>query len=201
MIPADDDVDGKVVAALERVGQALRVLLQQQASASGLSPIQTQLLQRLASQDHPQAHLGELARQFDISAASLSDSLNALERKELIARRPEPADRRRVTLTVTRQGQARAAELAGWDQPVREAVAASSDHDKVAMLGQLYELIAALQRAGVVTVARMCITCRHFRPDAHPGQHSPHHCALLDARLGLETLRIDCPEHEHQPAA
>lgn len=59
----------------------------------------------------------------------------------------------------------------------------------------LYEVIAELQRAGVITVARMCVTCRHFRPDAHDGER-PHHCALLDVALAEESLRIDCPEHE-----
>lgn len=179
---------------------ALRVLLQHQAALNGLSPTQAQLLQRVAARDRPPTHLGELARQFDISAASLSDSLTALEHKQLVTRRTDPNDRRRVTITATPSGQARATELADWDHPVREALAGTNRQDKASMLTQLHELVASLQRSGVITVARMCMTCRHFRRESHPGQHRPHHCALLDAPLAPETLRLDCPEHAPLPA-
>jgi hypothetical protein len=56
-------------------------------------------------------------------------------------------------------------------------------------------LIAALQNVGIITLARMCRTCRFFRPDHHPGG-APHHCALLDKPLAERELRLDCPEHE-----
>jgi hypothetical protein len=51
----------------------------------------------------------------------------------------------------------------------------------------------------VITVARMCVSCRFFRPDTHRMSVSPHHCALLDLPLSGADLRTDCPEHE--PAA
>ena len=60
----------------------------------------------------------------------------------------------------------------------------------------LMRLIGTLQGSGVVTVARMCVTCRFFRRDVHPGSASPHHCGLLDVPLGVGDLRADCPEHE-----
>jgi hypothetical protein len=63
----------------------------------------------------------------------------------------------------------------------------------------LMRFISALQGAGVITVARMCVSCRFFRPDAHPADASAHHCALLDLPLSEADLRTDCPEHE--PAA
>jgi hypothetical protein len=63
----------------------------------------------------------------------------------------------------------------------------------------LMRLISTLQGAGVITVARMCVSCRFFRPDAHSGSSSPHHCTLLRLPLSGADLRTDCPEHE--PAA
>jgi hypothetical protein len=63
----------------------------------------------------------------------------------------------------------------------------------------LMRLISALQGAGVITVARMCVSCRFFRPDTRPRSVSPHYCALLDLPLSGADLRTDCPEHE--PAA
>jgi len=45
---ASPDVDAKLVAALERVGQALRVQMWDKAKRHGLSPTQLQVLLRLA---------------------------------------------------------------------------------------------------------------------------------------------------------
>jgi hypothetical protein len=60
----------------------------------------------------------------------------------------------------------------------------------------LIGLIESLQRSGLMTGARMCVTCRFIREDIYPGEPSPHHCGLLDAPLGGADLRVDCPEHE-----
>jgi IS1 family transposase len=64
----------------------------------------------------------------------------------------------------------------------------------------LLELIAGLQRHGAISVARMCVTCRFFRRDAHPNPARPHHCALVDAPLSSGELRVDCAEHEPRAA-
>jgi hypothetical protein len=42
----------------------------------------------------------------------------------------------------------------------------------------------------------MCVTCKFFQQDIHPGEPLPHHCALLDVPLGRANFRVDCPEHE-----
>jgi hypothetical protein len=78
--------------------------------------------------------------------------------------------------------------------PVRAAAAALPAEGQLTLMLSLYELIADLQRRRVITVARMCITCRHFRANVH-GRNA-HHCALLDLPLAQPSLRIDCPEHE-----
>lgn len=76
-----------------------------------------------------------------------------------------------------------------------QAVAAHPPEQQLALMDALYGVIAELQRAGVITIARMCVTCRHFRPDVHHGER-PHHCALFELPLAQRNLRIDCPEHE-----
>lgn len=60
----------------------------------------------------------------------------------------------------------------------------------------LIESTGSLQRSGLITVARMCVTSRFFRRDVYPAEASSHHCGLLDVPLGDSYLRVDCPEHE-----
>jgi DNA-binding MarR family transcriptional regulator len=194
---APPDVDAKLVAALERVGQALRVQMWDKAKQHGLSPTQLQVLLRLASDPPARRRIGVLAAGLDVTHPTVSDAVAVLRRKGLVER--DPASRK-AALSLSARGQAAAAELADWDQRTRRALADLPVADKHAALRLVLDLIAGLQSSGAITVARMCVTCRFFRRDAHPEPARPHHCALVDAPLGSGELRVDCAEHEPRAA-
>jgi DNA-binding MarR family transcriptional regulator len=190
------DVDSKVVAALERLGEAFRLLLREKAQEHGLSPIQARFLVYLLHHGVELRRVSQLAREFGLTQATVSDAVDSLEAKGFIGREPWPADRRVVTLRLTPEGELLAAELSAWADPIREHLRNSSPGESEVVMRFLMELIGSLQRSGVITVARMCVTCRFFQPDIHPDADSPHHCGLLDVPLAGSDLRIDCPEHE-----
>jgi DNA-binding MarR family transcriptional regulator len=193
------DVDKKIVAALERLTQAFRLLLQEESQRQSLSPIQARFLVHLLHHGDALARVGRLAAEFGLSRATVSDAVGTLEDKGLVCREPWPRDGRVATLRLTPEGKEIAAGLSGWADVVEEQLEPFAPGEKEAMMRFLMRLISELQRAGVITVARMCVSCRFFRPDAHQRSASPHHCALLDMPLSGTDLRIDCPEHE--PAA
>jgi hypothetical protein len=119
-----------------------------------------------------------------------------LRRKGLVERAPG----RGAPLGLSSRGRRLADDLASWHERTRRQLAGFPAADKEATLRLLLDLIAALQRAGVITVARMCVTCRFFRPDQHPGAARPHHCALVDMAMSDGELRVDCPEQEPRAA-
>jgi DNA-binding MarR family transcriptional regulator len=190
------DVDKKIVASLERLSQVFRTLLRGEAQERGLSPIQAQFLVHLLHHGAALGRVSRLAREFDLTRATVSDAVGSLEKKGLISREPWPADKRVTTLRLTSTGEHTAQELAAWANVIEEHLKAYSPEEKEAVMRFLMGLIGSLQKSGLITVARMCVTCRFFRPDAHPGESSPHHCALLDVPLSGSDLRADCPEHE-----
>jgi DNA-binding MarR family transcriptional regulator len=190
------DVDGKIVASLERLAQLFRVLLRKEAQKHDLSPIQAQFLVYLLFHDVELRRVSRLAEEFDLTRATVSDAVRSLEKKTLIRRESWPEDKRVVTLHLTPAGEKLAAELSTWANIIEEHLRASSPEEKEVVMRFLMNLVASLQRAGVVTVARMCVTCRFFRRDEHPNSDSPHHCTLLNAPLAGSDLRADCPEHE-----
>lgn len=147
---------------------------------------------------HPpeEGRVGELARRFDLAAATVSDAVGTLVEKGLVAKEPDPSDRRARVLTLTDDGAATAEYLGDWAGAVREALSSVPDEEKAVVMETLMDLIASLEQRGVITIARMCRTCRFFGEDAHVDPSAPHHCNLLDMRLAPEDLRVDCPEHE-----
>jgi DNA-binding MarR family transcriptional regulator len=194
------DVNKKIVAALERLSQGFRVLLQEAAHRQSLSPIQARFLVHLLHHsDDELGRVGRLAEEFGLSRATVSEAVGTLEAKGLVRREPWPHDGRVATLMLTAEGKEVAAGLSGWADVVEEQLESFAIGEKEEVMRFLMRLISALQGAGVITVARMCVSCRFFRPDAHPRSDLPHHCALLDLPLSGAALRTDCPEHE--PAA
>jgi DNA-binding MarR family transcriptional regulator len=84
---------------LLRVGRELR----REARKVGISPEQVSLL--VAIKYAPGIGVRELATKEKISAPALSNHVDRLERDGLVRRTPSDADRRRVGLTLTDEGQ------------------------------------------------------------------------------------------------
>jgi DNA-binding MarR family transcriptional regulator len=191
-----DDVDARIVAALERLSQVFRVRLREEARRRNLSPIQAQFLIYLLHHDVELKRVSQLAREFDLTQATVSDAVASLETKGLLRREQWPDDRRVVTLRLTPEGEKFATTLSNWADPIKEHVEGFSPGERETVMRFLMELAGSLQRYGLITVARMCVTCRFFRRNVRPGEFSPHHCGLLDVPLGGSNIRVDCPEHE-----
>jgi DNA-binding MarR family transcriptional regulator len=190
------DVDMKIVASLERLSQVFRVLLRREAQGHGLSPIQALFLVHLLHHGPALRRVSQLAREFDLTRATVSDAVGSLEEKGLIRREPWPHDKRVTRLRLTPTGENTAQDLATWANVIEEHLKDRSAEEKEVVMRFLMGLIGSLQKSGLITVARMCVTCRFFRTDAHPGENSSHHCALLDVPLSGSELRTDCPEHK-----
>ena len=193
-------VDHKIAAALERLGQVFRGLLWEKATAVStahtLSPIQIQFLIFLHFHGPAGNRVGALAREFGITPATVSDAVRVLKKKGLLTKEPAPEDARARLLRLTSEGQRLAGELADWADIVRHHIAAHPEAEKVVVMRFLLDLIASLQHAGVVTVARMCTSCRFFEQNRYDDAAAPHYCRLLDMPLADQDLRVDCPEHE-----
>jgi DNA-binding MarR family transcriptional regulator len=188
-------LDRRLADALERLGHGMRSLAQRTAREHGLSPLQQQVVLALSRRSQARGEVAALAAEFDVTTPTMSDAVTALERKELVTRSPG-TDGRRRTLALTGTGEDVARGLSSWDDPLTAALAGISEEDRATTLHTLLRAIADLQRAGVVSVTRMCTTCRFFGRDEHPDPAVPHHCHLLRIPLPLANLRTDCPEHE-----
>jgi len=190
------DVASKIVVALERLCQAFRVLLWEEAKVHHLSPIQIQFLVYLLYHSPELCRISQLAREFGLTQATVSDAISVLEEKALVSRELWHEDRRVSTLKLTIDGQELAIKLSTWADVISQCISSFSFEEQEAIFLFLIRLIESLQRAGIISVARMCITCRFFQPNVAPESDSPHYCRLINKPLANSQLRIDCPDHE-----
>ncbi|MBP2231279.1 DNA-binding MarR family transcriptional regulator [Azospirillum agricola] len=193
--PQPAPVLARLREGFERIALVLRADLWSAAGEAGLNPTQAQVLALLAARPaglRPK----EIAAHLAVTAASMADTLSALERKALLRRTPDPADARAVIARLTDGGRDLGGRLASAASQVTAALAGLSANEQADLLLAQVKIIRTLQQAGAIPLQRLCVTCRHFRPHAHPGEANPHHCAFVNAAIGDRDLRLDCGEHE-----
>ena len=197
-LPAEQPLAERVTTGLAKVGIALKQQAWAEAGGRGLTPTQGQALALLRANPGG-LRMGALARQLGVTQPTASDSVAALARKGLVAKAPLAGDGRAVVVRLTPAGVREAAAAAAWPDFLLEAVGELSDAEQAAFLRGLVTMIRTLQEKGRIPVARMCVTCRFFRPFRHDDPARPHHCAFVDAPFGDGQLRLDCPDHAAAP--
>lgn len=186
--PAGDPPGSERLAELiERLGRLLRA----ESHASGLKPVQWEALRYLHRCNRFSNMPGALARYLSATKGTISQTLNALERKGLVGRDEDPASRRIVRLHLTDKGRA----LLASDPLERFADAAAELAPEARHVASeaLAELLGALQRRNARRPFGLCRTCRHFRQNARG--EGAHLCALLGEPLTDEDSAALCIEH------
>lgn len=185
-------LEGKIVASLERIAQAFRVLLWEESKQFSLSPIQVQILIFLLYHSEEKRKVSYLADEFNMTRATISDTIKSLEQKKLIRKARTTQDTRSFIITLTRKGKEIATQTTFFTQELRMPIDQLHPEDKENLLLSLMGIIRHLNKAGIISMQRMCTTCLHFKTN-YKGHAS--YCQLLQQPLAQKDIRIDCPEH------
>ncbi len=189
----NQSTESRIVAALEKIAQAFRVLLWQESREFSLSPIQVQVLIFLLYHSEEKRKVSYLADEFNMTKATISDTVKALDQKGLIEKAYEPHDTRSYVIHLTEKGRSIAKKTALFTHELHTPIDQLHADDKENLLLSLLNIIRHLNRAGIITVQRMCMSCTYYQ-SSRKGQK--HFCTLLNQKLEATDLRLDCPEYE-----
>ncbi len=184
----------KIVAGLDRIAQALRTSMWSTGKTLGLTPIQMQVLIFVRYHDEARRRAGYLAKEFDVTPATMSQAISTLIKKELLEKQKLDTDARIQTLALTSNGIAAVDKIENWANILLPHLSDLDTRTQDTVLTFLLDLIASLHKKGVISSARQCTTCRFFREN--DDNTLEYYCKLLEQPLTKSTLRIDCPEHE-----
>ncbi|MDL1891942.1 winged helix-turn-helix transcriptional regulator [Sphingobacteriales bacterium CHB3] len=196
LVHQNSEIDSRIVAALERISEAFRVLLWNESKEYALSPIQIQMLIFLLTHSEEQRKVSYLAQEFNMTKATISDALRVLEEKSLVKKTSDPNDSRSFVLDLTKKGKDIAEKTSFFTNELQTPINKLYSDDKENLLLSLMTIIHHLNKAGVITIQRMCLTCIHYETDSK----NKHFCKLLNRKLETTDLRIDCPEHAQSAA-
>ena len=184
-------IESRIVVALERISEAFRVLLWNESKENSLSPIQIQILIFVYFHSLEKCKVGYLADEFNMTKATISDSVKVLLAKDLVAKETDPIDTRSYSLFLTTEGKKIAKKASLFASSIEQPLEKLTEEQKTIMLSGLLKLIYDLNKSGIITIQRMCFTCSNYQVDK-----GIHYCKLLKIRLAESELRVDCPEHE-----
>ncbi|HET6378480.1 MAG TPA: MarR family winged helix-turn-helix transcriptional regulator [Methylocella sp.] len=182
----------RLLDGLERIATVLREDSRRGAAPFGLNVAQDSILRLLRTRPSG-LRIRALAGQLGVRQPTITDSVNALERKGLVARHADPSDSR---ATIVKAAPHALPERARVRSAVAAALEDLSSAECAGLLRTLIKLIRGLQLRNAIPPQRMCVTCKYFRPNVYPDGDAPHYCALVNAPFGDRALRLDCPEHE-----
>lgn len=186
------NINSKLIASLAKVSEVFWVLLQTQSQSHGLSPTQLQLL--LFIKFHPAAQQRKaafMAKEFNVTKATISDSIKALEQKGLIQRITDARDSRSFILSLTEKGQELAAITENFTHPLDNAVNDWPQEQKESLLQAIFDLIYRLNQMGIISPQRMCYNCQYYSGN----RHEEHYCNLIKQPLTIADLRLECAEY------
>jgi DNA-binding MarR family transcriptional regulator len=183
--------DLKIIASLERLGEGFRALLREKAKVLGISPIQIQILIFAQFHSDEKCKVSYLAQEFCLTKPTISEAVKSLEQKGFIVRQAETLDTRSHTIHLTEAGKSAVAQTAQFANPMLGSLAEISSTEKGLLLEQLLGVIVQLQGVGIISIQRMCFSCRFYQKNS-----DGHFCRFLEKPLKNSELRVDCSEFE-----
>ena len=183
--------DLKIIASLERLGEGFRVLLWEKAKVLGISPIQIQILVFVQFHGDEKCKVSYLAQEFCLTKPTISEAVKSLEQKGFIERQTEIMDTRSHTIHLTEAGKSAVSQTAHFANPMLGSLAKIPSTEKGILLEQLLGVIGQLQRSGIISMQRMCFSCRFYQKTGEG-----HFCQFLNKSLTNSELRVDCREFE-----
>lgn len=186
----------KIAALLERLGRLGRA----GRFRRGLNPAQRDALNYLAVANRYSRTPSALADFLGSTRGTVSQTLIALERKGLVARRSDPRDGRAVALELTREGRA---QIEGSEETfIERALRGLSGANQAILAEFLADVLAEAQRQNGFRTFGMCGTCIHFQRDgAGKTAGGPHRCGLTHEPLSDSDSMLICREHTAPKAA
>lgn len=184
----------QITLALGRLNSYMRGAAWQAAWAGGLTPTQAEILTHLARQGA--ARNTDLAGVLGVTAATLSASARALVEKGLVSRTPDSSDARVRRLSLTEKGAETVDKLPPGPPALESVLASMSDDSRGQFLRNLAGVLNELEASRAIPSQRMCLSCRHFRPDGADNGSGRHACDELGHVFDDAGLRVDCSEHE-----
>ena len=177
---------------LERISNLLRSETHLAGAKYALQPIQLSALHYLSRSNRYSNTPQAVTEYFGLTKGTVSQTLKALERKNLISKKTDEKDRRVVHMTLTQEGQ-KALDHTLPAQIISKALKDLHEKEGAQLLAQLKSLLRSMQAINGMRTFGQCRTCRYNKKTG-PNEFF---CELTRETLSQNDVTLICREHEN----
>ena len=185
-------LEAKILNGLERLSETLKSLLWEQAKVHDISPIQIQILLFVSSHSTSISNVSYLAKEFNVTKATISDAVKVLLKKDYLEKDLSPTDKRRFNLKISKSGNKLVKNLSEYASPISEELSNFTEKELIGAFDTISKLIFKLNQREVIQIQRTCFNCKYYKGD----KKSHHYCNLIETKLKKQEIRLDCSEFE-----
>ncbi len=132
-----------------------------------------------------------LAKEFNLTKATVSDTIKILEQKNYILKQTNARDSRSYTIELTAAGLEIVLRTEDFTDPLYDIVTDTSENDKMVLWQNISFLIQQLHALQIISVQSTCYNCHYFSQ-----QNGSSHCKLMEMPLQSKDIRLDCNDHK-----
>ncbi|WP_404358549.1 MarR family winged helix-turn-helix transcriptional regulator [Methylotuvimicrobium sp. KM1] len=174
---------------IDRISTLVRSEERKKYTALGLQPIQGQIIDYLAQCNNMSDTPAAVAEYFGLTKGTVSQSLQVLERKGYIEKKPNEQDRRILHLRLSAAGESVLKEMQAYD--IYHAAEQAIPKEQFDALNQaLLSTLLVLQKSNNLKSFGVCYTCYYF---SELDQH--YQCDLMQQSLNQQDALKICREH------
>ncbi|MCG8572638.1 MAG: MarR family transcriptional regulator [Spirochaetes bacterium] len=188
MIPTQQSEN--IYYALEKICQSQRIFLWEIAKIEGFSPIQIQFIEFIHKMPMDQCTVSHLAKEFDLTKATVSDSIRVLVKKGFLEKTVDKEDKRRVYLLLSQKAKSKMALIDDKSHSLIQIIDTFDEEQKKNFSQFLMELIKKLYDHGYIQTARMCLTCNNMIRNHQEG--NPFYCQFANIPMTENQLKVNC---------
>lgn len=182
----------RIAHLIERIGNLLRSEERVSGAESGLQSVHVQILTYLSKCNRYSNNPAGVTEFIGSTKGTISQSINILEKKGFITKRPDEKDRRVLHLILTEKGQSFIDNEFPSSQ-FKDAIESLNTSDSESLTLLLTKLLIKFQQNNNGKLFGVCHTCNHFKKF---GLRDRHQCGLtLEPLSNKESLQI-CREYE-----
>jgi len=131
------------------------------AKKENVTPTQMNLITFICEYPKRICTMSNLAKEFDLTQATVSEALSSLEKKGFIERE-KGEDKRKFFLIPTSNGKEKYKLLNTWKDEFTNQLKNIEDFDKKELLKITTLLVNGFSKSKILSVARICIACKNL---------------------------------------
>ncbi len=193
-----DDININILTGLEKITQVFRALLWEMAKKEGISPLQLQFMDYIQRSPRELCTVSRMSAEFDLKKSTVSESIKALQAKNLVGKEKSRDDKRYFYLFSTSMGIERVSSLNYYSPLLMKELEKIPADNRKTVLSFLTDIIRLFYEHGFIQTAKLCINCRNFVPNSDKSSDRPHFCTYAGIHMRDDGIKFNCRHFNHK---